>query len=333
MLRDSYNRRISDLRVSITDRCNFRCFYCDPHPENCASNGSAHLTFEEIEHLCAIFVSLGIEKIRITGGEPMVRKDVEVLVAKLANLKLLPVHRLRELAMITNGSHFAKKAVSLRSSGLDRVTFSLDSLKPENFRSITGTDKLNEVLDAIASAHAAGYRQTKVNAVIVRGRNDTEIVELARFARENDVAVRFIEFMPLDGGRSWDRTQLVAAAEIRERINEVFPLALITPSRGNQTAWRYRFADGAKGEIGLIAPVTNAFCGACSRIRLTADGQIRTCLFSRKEYDLKSLLRAGATRREIVDVIQHAVANKEPGHTINAQAFKYASRTMSAIGG
>lgn len=275
----------------------------------------------------------------------MVRKDLELLVAKLAKLKLPPVresygdrnspppNRLHELAMITNGSHFAKKAVLLRSSGLDRVTFSLDSLKPANFLSITGADKLNEVLSAIRAAQAAGYRQTKVNAVIVRDRNDQEIIDLARFARTNDLIVRFIEFMPLDGGRTWDRTQLVSAAEIRERINEVFPLILTKPSRGNETAWRYRFADGAKGEIGLIAPVTNAFCSACTRIRLTADGKIRTCLFSTKEYELRTLLRSGGTRREIVDLIQYAVANKERGHAINTDGFKYSSRTMSAIGG
>ena len=330
MLCDSYNRRIRDLRVSVKDRCNFRCFYCDPNPVGCTSNNYDLLTFREIDFLCAIFVSLGIEKIRLTGGEPLVRKDLELLVAKLERLKR---GGLRELAMITNGSSFAKKAVLLRSSGLDRVTFSLDSLKPANFRSITGSDKLYDVLNAIDAARSTGYRQIKVNAVVVRGRNDDEIVELARFARTNDLNVRFIEFMPLDGGRTWDRTQLVPAAEIRETINQAFPIILMNPSRGAETAWRYRFADGAGGEIGLIASVTNAFCGACSRIRLTADGQIRTCLFSTKEYDLRSLLRSGASRNEIVDLIRFAVARKESGHTINSPIFKYSSRSMSAIGG
>lgn len=345
MLRDSYNRKIRDLRVSVTDRCNFRCFYCDPNPENCGSNNSEFLTFEEIERICEIFVSLGIEKIRLTGGEPMVRKNLELLVAKLARLKRLAVqesplpcgsmstNRLHELAMITNGSNFANKAVLLRSYGLDRVTFSLDSLKPTNFRSITGADKLYEVLNAIEVARSAGYRQIKVNAVIVRGRNDDDIVELARFARSHGLIMRFIEYMPLDAARNWDRKSLVSATEIRERINEVFPLILTNPSRGSETAWKYRFADGADGEIGLIAPVTNAFCGACSRIRLTADGQIRTCLFSMTEYDLRSLLRSGGTRIEIIDLIRSAVAKKEPGHTISTNNFKYSARSMSSIGG
>ncbi len=330
MLQDSYDRRIRDLRVSVTDRCNFRCFYCDPNPAGCASNNSDLLTFEEIEFLCEIFVSLGIEKIRLTGGEPMVRKELELLVAQLARLKR---QGLNELAMITNGSNFAKKAALLRTNGLDRVTFSLDSLKLANFRSITGTDKLFDVLHAIDAARSAGYRQMKVNAVIVRGRNHDEIVDLARFARTNDLTVRFIEFMPLDGGHTWDRTQLVSAAEIRERINEVFPIILMNQSRGTETAWRYRFADGSDGEIGLIASVTHAFCGACSRIRLTADGQIRTCLFSTTEYDVKGLLRNGASRHEIVDLIRFAVARKESGHTINSPIFRYSSRSMSAIGG
>jgi cyclic pyranopterin phosphate synthase len=330
MLRDSYDRVIKDLRVSVTDRCNFRCFYCDPDPAGCTSNNSDLLTFEEIEFLCEIFVSLGIEKIRLTGGEPMVRKGLEFLVAKLARFKR---GGLNELAMITNGSNFAKKAALLRTNGLDRVTFSLDSLKLANFRAITGADNLFDVLHAIDAARSAGYRRIKVNAVIVRGRNDDEIVDLVRFARTNELTLRFIEYMPLDGARTWDRTQLVPAAEIRERINEVFPMILMNQSRGTDTAWRYRFADRAGGEIGLIASVTNAFCGDCSRIRLTADGQIRTCLFSTTEYDVRTLLRSGASRNEIVDLIRFAVARKESGHTINSPVFTYSSRSMSAIGG
>ena len=213
------------------------------------------------------------------------------------------------------------------------MTFSLDSLKPENFLSITGVDKLDDVLDAIKSAKTTGFKQIKVNAVIIRGRNDDEIVDLARFARRNELAMRFIEFMPLDAGRMWDRTQIVSGREIRGRISEVFPLILTNPSRGQQTAWKYRFADGAKGEIGIISPVTDSFCGACSRVRLTADGQIRTCLFSTKEYDLRGLLRTGGTRSEIVDFIRSAIIRKESGHAINTGGFEYASRSMGSIGG
>jgi cyclic pyranopterin phosphate synthase len=335
MLSDRFMRKITDLRISITDRCNFSCIYCDPAPEHCGAAKPDLLTFEEIERIAAIFVSLGIEKIRLTGGEPLVRKGVEDLVARLAKLKNRePGARLYELALITNGSGFAAKAAAFKSAGLDRVTFSLDSLDRENFRAITGVDRLEDVVAAIHSAKDAGFANTKVNAVIIRGRNDHEIVGLARFARREGLSMRFIEFMPLDSGRMWDRRHVVSGAEIRDRIDDVFPLVLEQPSRGKETAWLYRFADGANGEIGIIAPVTDAFCGACSRVRLTADGQLRTCLFSDREYDLRSLLRNGGTDADLVDLIQLAVRNKEPGHSINSGGFAYAaSRSMSAIGG
>ena len=330
MLFDSFNRKIKDLRVSVTDRCNFRCFYCDPDPAPCTSSDTTLLTFDEIYFLCDVFVSLGIEKIRLTGGEPMVRKGLDQLVAELSSLKR---HGLQELAMITNGSNFASKADSLRSSGLNRVTFSLDSLKPGTFRSITGSDKMSCVLDSIEAARSAGYSDIKVNAVIVRGQNDDEVVDLARFARRNSLTVRFIEFMPLDRGRIWDHKHLVPATEIRKTINSAFPIVLINPSRKGETAWRYRFADGTGGEIGLIASVTDAFCGDCSRIRLTADGQIRTCLFSTQEYDVRELLRSGGSRSEVTELIRFAVARKEYGHKIGSSTFTNPSRPMSSIGG
>lgn len=336
MLSDRYMRQITDLRISITDRCNFSCIYCDPVPEHCGITAKPDLlTFEEIERIAAVFVALGIEKIRLTGGEPLVRKGVEDLVARLARLKdRNPGARLHELALITNGSGFSAKASALKTAGLDRVTFSLDSLDRENFRAITGVDRLEDVVAAIRAARGAGFVNTKVNAVIIRGRNDHEIVGLARFARREGLSMRFIEFMPLDAGRMWDRRQVVSGAEIRDRIDAIFPLILARPSRGKETAWRYRFADGADGEIGIIAAVTDAFCGACSRVRLTADGQLRTCLFSAREYDLRSLLRNGADEADLVDMIRLAVRNKEPGHSINSGGFVYtASRSMSAIGG
>jgi GTP 3',8-cyclase len=329
MLRDAHNRTIRDLRISLTDRCNFRCFYCLPHGEPSWAYKEKLLSFEELEFVCEIFVSLGIEKIRLTGGEPLIRRDVPVLVEKLSKLK----PRLTDIALTTNGYDFVRHSAALRSAGLDRVTFSLDSLRPDRFREITGVEGLNRVLESIETAKQLGLSPVKVNAVIVRGRNDDEVVEFARFARETDVSFRFIEFMPLDSGHDWSRDLVVAGREIRDAIDAVFPLELKETSRGSSTAWKYVFADGAPGEIGIIAPVTEMFCGACSRIRLTADGQIRTCLFSTTEHDLRGVIRTDASREEIVDFIEAAVLKKEPGHRINDPAFVQPERTMSFIGG
>ena len=328
-LRDAHNRTIRDLRISLTDRCNFRCFYCLPNGEPPLARKETILTFEEILEISEIFVSLGIEKIRLTGGEPMLRRNIEELISELSQLK----PELRDLAITTNGFDLPRRAGALRAAGLDRVTISLDSLDRENFQNITGVDSLANVLASISASHEAEFEAIKLNAVIVRGRNDHEIVDFARFAREKDISMRFIEFMPLDSGHEWDRNMVVAGAEIFQTISEVFPLVLKSPSRGAGTAWNYRFKDGARGEIGIIAPVTEMFCGACSRIRLTADGQIRTCLFSTVEYNLRDLLRSGASRNEIVEFIELAVSKKEARHRINDPDFVPASRTMSFIGG
>jgi GTP 3',8-cyclase len=329
VLRDAHNRIIRDLRISLTDRCNFRCFYCLPHGEPSWAFKEKLLTFEELERVCEIFVSLGIEKVRLTGGEPLIRRDVPVLVEKLAKLK----PRLADIALTTNGYDFVRHSEALAAVGLNRVTFSLDSLRPERFREITGVDGLQRVIDSIAAAKRLGFQPVKINAVIVRGRNDDELVDFARFARENDVSFRFIEFMPLDSGHDWSRDMVVAGREMRSTIENVFPLKLKETTRGSGTAWKYEFADGSPGEIGIIAPVTEMFCGACSRIRLTADGQIRTCLFSTTEYDLRGILRSEASREEIVKFIEAAVLKKEPGHRINDPAFVQPERTMSFIGG
>ena len=343
-MRDAHNRIIRDLRVSLTDRCNFRCFYCLPNGEPPLARKDTILTFEEIAELCEIFVSLGIEKIRLTGGEPLLRKDVEKLVEKLSILKIphyenenpesnIRNPKLVDLALTTNGHTLARRAGDLKRAGLDRVTISLDSLKRENFKRITGVDKLDEVLEAIEAAKSAKLEPIKINAVIVRGYNDDEIVDFARFARENDLAIRFIEFMPLDSGHEWKREMVVSGKEIRQKINEVFPLNLKKTSRGAETAWKFAFADGAKGEIGIIAPVTEMFCGACSRIRLTADGQIRTCLFSTTEHNLRDVLRGSETRAEIVEYIKSVILQKEARHHINDKEFTQPARTMSFIGG
>lgn len=326
---DAHNRTIKDLRISLTDRCNFRCFYCLPNGEPPLARKDTILTFEEIEYISEIFVSLGIEKLRLTGGEPLIRKGIETLVEKLSVLK----PNLRDLALTTNGFDFPRRAAALRAAGVDRVTISLDSLDQENFADITGVDALERVLVAIEAAKQHGFSPVKINTVIVRGRNDNEIVDFARFAREHDVDFRFIEFMPLDSGHEWHRDSVVSGSEIRGKINEVFPMVRDGVSRGSETAWRYRFADGAKGTIGIIAPVTEMFCGACSRIRLTADGQIRTCLFSTTEHNLRDVVRSGAARGEIVEFIRAVVNEKEARHHINDAEFVQPARTMSFIGG
>lgn len=342
VLRDAHNRIIRDLRVSLTDRCNFRCFYCLPNGEPPLARKETILTFEEIEYLCEIFVSLGIEKIRLTGGEPMLRKDIEKLIEKLARLKIpnsklqIPDYenpKLEDLALTTNGHTFPRRAENLKRAGLDRVTISLDSLDREKFKEITGVDALENVLNSIEAAKRVGLTPVKINAVIVRGRNDDELVDFARFARERNVKMRFIEFMPLDSGHEWNKNQVVSGKEIYQTINEAFPLVLKEKSRGAETAWKYSFADGANGEIGIIAPVTEMFCGACSRIRLTADGQIRTCLFSTQEHNLRDVLRSNSSRGEIVEFIQAVVMKKEARHLINEENFSPASRSMSFIGG
>jgi GTP 3',8-cyclase len=358
VLKDSYNRPIRDLRVSLTDRCNFRCFYCLPHGEPPIAPKEQMLSYEEIEYICDIFVELGIEKIRLTGGEPMMRRDIEQIIYKLAQLKArmsdklqfldspkkdLPQdndklkfagHRgLRDLALTTNGYFLPHRAQSLKDAGLDRITISLDSLKSDVFKRMTGVDVLDRVLQGIGAAKSAGLQPIKINAVIVRGHNEDEVGDFAAFAREHDVKMRFIEFMPLDSGHDWSREDVVSGREIRARIEERFPLEPIDIHRGSETATRYRFADGAPGEIGIIAPVTEPFCGACSRIRLTADGQIRTCLFSTVEHSLRDVVRDGASRGEIIDFIESVVMKKEPRHYINDPGFVTPSRSMSFIGG
>jgi len=329
MLRDAYNRVIRDLRISVTDRCNFRCFYCLPNGEPPMARKDTLLTFEETTYLAEIFVSLGIEKIRLTGGEPLVRKDVSNLAAGIAALK----PQLKDLAITTNGFIFPAHAADLRKAGVDRVTISLDSLDRDKFAKMTGVDGIDKVFAAIEAARRTGFDPIKINAAVIRGHNDDEFVDFARFARENAISMRFIEFMPLDSGHEWSREMVVPGREIYDTINAVYPLKLKGASRGSETAWKYEFADGSPGEIGIIAPVTEMFCGACSRIRLTADGQIRTCLFSNIEHNLRDVLRSGASRSEIIAFIEDVVLKKEPRHYINDADFVQPSRTMSFIGG
>ena len=316
--------------MSLTDRCNFRCFYCLPHGEPPIAPKEQMLSYEEIEYVCDIFVSLGIEKIRLTGGEPMMRRDIETIIEKLA---LLKDKGLRDLALTTNGYFLPDRAQGLKAAGLDRITISVDSLKRDVFKQMTGVDVLDRVLAGIEAAKQADLSPIKINAVIVRGHNEEEVADFAQFARDYDVKMRFIEFMPLDSGHDWSRDDVVSGREIRNRIEERFPLVPLDVSRGSETSSRYRFADGAPGEIGIIAPVTEPFCGACSRIRLTADGQIRTCLFSTVEHSLRDLVRDNASRADIINFIESVVLKKEPRHYINEPQFEAPSRSMSFIGG
>jgi cyclic pyranopterin phosphate synthase len=330
ILKDSYHRPIRDLRVSLTDRCNFRCFYCLPHGEPPIAPKEQLLSYEEIEYVCDIFVELGIEKIRLTGGEPMMRRDIETIIEKLTALK---AKGLQDLALTTNGYFLPDRAQALKDAGLDRITISLDSLKPGTFKQMTGVDVLDRVLAGIEAAKQARLEPIKINVVVVRNHNEAEVADFAAFARQHDVKMRFIEFMPLDSGHDWSRSDVVSGKEIYERINERFPLVPLDVFRGSETSSRYRFADGGPGEVGIIAPVTEPFCGACSRIRLTADGQIRTCLFSTVEHSLRDVVRTGATRAEIIDFIESVILKKEPRHYINDPQFVAPSRSMSFIGG
>jgi cyclic pyranopterin phosphate synthase len=325
-LHDKFGRQITDLRISITDRCNFRCVYCrSADPENYRDHDEI-LSWPELDRLARIFLSLGIRKIRITGGEPLVREGVEDYIARLRALGI------EDLSMTTNGHLLAERCDRLLAAGLRRINISLDSLDPGRFERITRTKSFSTVMAGMDAAQKSRLAPAKVNAVLVRGINDDEVESFAEFARERGVIMRFIEFMPLDADRHWTRDLVVPAVEIHQRIHARWPLVQI-PHERSETARKYRFADGAPGEIGLIAPVTQPFCGHCSRIRLTADGKLRTCLFSKDDHDLRMLLREGASDDDVVAFIRSIVMEKEEGHRINTPGFQPPSRTMVFIGG
>jgi len=344
---DSHGRMLRDLRVSLTDRCNFRCLYCLPETEAAQNFYRGHwahlpnpapivqqwvhksliLSFEEIERVVRIAAGLGIKKIRLTGGEPLLRQNVEQLVAQIAGIP-----GIEDLAMTTNGFLFPQKARALREAGLRRVSFSLDSLDRDNFKKITGRDGLSEVLESIRLAQELGFHPVKVNAVVIRGINDHGIEALAEFAHERDLRFRFIEFMPLDSARAWQKEMVVTGREILQRLQERFDLRPVAPDNPSSTSQRWAFPDG-RGEIGIIAPVSEPFCGHCNRIRLTADGKIRTCLFSVTEHDLRPLLRNGATDGDLVDWLRGVAWQKEARHHIGEPEFVAPPRSMSCIGG
>ena len=321
---DGFGREHRDLRISVTDRCNFRCTYCMP-AEGMVWQARDHLlTFEEIERIARVGVQrFGFDSIRLTGGEPTVRARLPVLVEKLAALGV-------DLSMTTNGSTLPANAHDLRAAGLNRINISLDSLRRERFLELTRRDELPRVLDGIRAAVAAGFDPVKVNVVVVRGANDDEIVDFARFGRTEGVRVRFIEFMPLDADNQWDRDAVVASAEIVAAIHDVFPLERMT--RDHDPAERHRYLDG-RGEIGVIGSVTEPFCASCDRVRLTSDGQLRACLFATDETDLRALLRTGADDDALAAALSTTVAGKWAGHGISNVNFIRPARSMSEIGG
>jgi cyclic pyranopterin phosphate synthase len=321
---DSFGRVHTDLRISVTDRCNFRCTYCMPEEGMEWLPRSEVLTFEELERLARLLVEVhGIRSIRLTGGEPTVRAHLPVLVAKLSALSA-------DLSLTTNGATLHSVAPALADAGLRRVNVSLDTLQPARFAELTRRDQLDDVLRGIDAALDAGLTPVKVNVVVVRGVNDDEIVELARYGRARGVTVRFIEWMPLDGGDAWSDDQVVTQAEIVEQIHAVFPLEPM--ARGSAPAERFRYLDG-HGEVGVIPSVTRPFCEQCDRIRLTADGQLRSCLFSLEDHDLRTLLRSGAGDEELSDAIEACVGAKWAGHAIGKVQFVKPRRSMSQIGG
>ena len=332
---DGFGRVVRDLRISVTDRCNFRCTYCMPAEGMTWLDRAEVLTYEEIERVARICVErFGVDSLRLTGGEPTVRAHLPQLITRLAALRL-PDGRKPDLALTTNGATLRNIAAELRDAGLDRVNVSLDSLRRDRFLAMTRRDELENVLAGIREAQTVGFDPVKVNAVVERGANDDEIVDMARYGRDNNVEVRFIEFMPLDATNEWERAKVVTQDEIVSTISGVFPLEPV-PARGAAPADRWRYLDG-RGTVGVIPSVSHPFCGDCDRVRLTSDGQFRTCLFATDETDLKSILRSGDDDAVIDDgiagAITRAVGAKWAGHQIGQVNFVRPARTMSQIGG
>jgi cyclic pyranopterin phosphate synthase len=328
-LTDKYGRNITDLRVSITDRCNYRCVYC--------RSGEGHISFAElpIEHylrIIRVFVSLGIEKVRITGGEPLLRKELIPMVSELAALVTNSRQPL-DVAITTNGHLLANLAQPLKDAGLSRTTVSMDAVDRDKFARITRVSNgYDSVLAGIRTAKRAGLEPVKVNAVILRGFNEDQIIPFAQFSRDEGVIVRFIEFMPLEEDRIWAPDTVVGFNEMLDILNSFRPLVPLAANNLGETAMRYTFDDGI-GEVGIIAPVSRAFCGACSRVRLTSDGKIRTCLFSQSDHDLYAVLHRGGTDADLANFIELTIQAKEARHHIGEPGFLKPSRSMVHIGG
>jgi GTP 3',8-cyclase len=317
MLRDMFGRGLKDLRISVTDRCNFRCTYCMPMDEYEWIERKEILTFEEIARLAAIFVQLGVEKIRVTGGEPLLRKDLQKLIAQLAL-----IDGINDLSLTTNGSLLAEKVADLKRAGLRRINVSIDTLKPDRFAQMTKRGNLAKVLDGLFAAKEQGLHPIKINAVIERGMNDDEILDLVEFARANGFAIRFIEYMDVGNSNNWTSAKLVPKKEILETIRGRFALKEVGRDQGTAPAVDYEFIDG-RGDLGIIASVSEPFCATCTRARLTADGKLVTCLFSQTGHDLKALLRQGRTDSEILDVV---------GSIWRVRRDRYSADRLEALG-
>ena len=321
---DTYGRVHRDLRISVTDRCNFRCQYCMPEEGMDWTPREELLTFEEIERLASLLVNrFGIESIRLTGGEPTVRANLSKLIEKLAKLDV-------DLSLTTNGATLPLIAGDLYNAGLDRINISLDTLDRKRFESLTRRDNLKQVLHGIETAKSVGFDPVKINMVVMKGVNDDEVLDFVSYGRENGLVVRFIEFMPLDADETWEKSKVMPQNEILDLISSKHDLEPL--SRGSSPAARWKFVDGP-GEIGIIATVSEAFCDACDRIRLTADGKFRNCLFAIEEYDVRKLLRENAEDEKIIELFSHAVKQKWAGHQIGKSVFIRPSKSMSQIGG
>lgn len=324
---DGHGREITDLRISVTDRCNFRCQYCMPAEGMTWLPGDNLLEFDEIARIARVMATMGVADIRLTGGEPLARRDLPTLISRLA-----AVEGIEDLSLTTNGYFLSRDAEALVAAGIDRVNVSLDSLQRDRFFQLTRRDSLSKVLAGIeAIGRVPDFGPVKVNAVAMRGFTEEEALPFAEFARSTRYQVRFIEFMPLDADRAWSEEMVLPGAEIRALIDRRYPLEEV-PREPHATARLYRFRDG-QGEIGFINPVSEPFCGDCNRIRLTADGKLRTCLFSLHETDLLSLIRAGAGDQELERVIREAVWRKELKHRVGEEGFRQPPRSMSQIGG
>jgi GTP 3',8-cyclase len=327
-LRDSYGRVADDLRISVTDRCNFRCVYCMPAEGLRWLGREEILRYEEIHRLARIFVQrYGVRTIRLTGGEPLVRVKLEELVAMIN-----AIDPTLDITMTTNGVLLRQKAQLLKDAGLKRINISLDTLHIDRFADIARRDAFARTMDGIAAAEEAGLRPIKLNMVVLKGTNDDEVTDFARLAREKGYDVRFIEFMPLDGENRWSNDLVVPSRQIQERIEDLFPLVPVADDKPGPST-DFRFADGAQGGVGFISSVSQAFCTSCNRVRLTAEGGLRTCLFSLRETPLRDLMRGGASDDRLARVIEGAIWQKEEGHRINQEGFRKPTKSMSQIGG
>lgn len=327
-LKDRFGRVHTSLRISVTDRCNIRCFYCMPNELVQFLPREQILTFEEIERFVRVVVPMGVTKFRLTGGEPLVRSGLSDLVARLASIE-----GVEDLALTTNGILLADQAEALKKAGLKRINISLDALTEETFRKISRRDGLDKVLAGIEAAKRVGFEKIRLNAVAIANLSEPEIVPLAKFARQEQLEMRFIEFMPLDAEQNWQTDQVLSGEEIRRLIEEAIgPLVVADRPDPSQPAVDYRFADG-QGTLGFINPVTQAFCGDCNRLRITAEGKIRNCLFSMVEWDAQALLRGNATDEQLEQLVRDCVAAKKQGHGIDGDGFERPERAMYQIGG